>query len=427
MAVERADAQASIKDLYRPFLIQYQGLRLPVAGLPGADSNCDYRRLFPRDGLTKELLDPEPETLRNWVVFVGRNLGKKKDPVTGEIKGGGPHEVDPRTGDGYHLDWAPELSTKYNSHDVTALWFMGFEKYVKMYGDRELVAEFKQEIMDGVGWVEAHVKDRRFKIDPTLSGAKRFALHITYWKDSQIPDSNRLDPQFAYPATVPLVQAQNTRGLESAAFLLDEALGGKYQDQETAAASIKSKVLTKQMRLSLRQELFDHEKGTFFIAQDEAGAIRGASSDHLLMLFFTDPSKLTSEVRRSVLKATQVLESAAGFLGVDPEIGSKLKDQYHAIVWPWENCAINRGVVEHLRYVEGRPYRTRQEERLLYEEADLLIRAEGVSVLPRRYFNGTYPETLDPRSGVVEKKGCDPQLWTVAAEENYRRHYPKAI
>lgn len=394
----------ALKDVYRELQINYRGYEGVMA------APIVFPRIFLRDKYRVDQLDPNQESMRQAIKFGAARQGRKFDRLTGEIPGAFPHEVDLVTGIGVELPGIPGYNTLYNAHDIPADWLNNLKLYQLLYSDNNLAVELNGNLTRATDYIYLHTQNNEseFRIDPGLCHAKRFALNVTDWRDSVVP--GRKDGKFHYPAVITLLQAQNMSGLESAAYILD-TLPNIYQDSSTEEASWKAKAKAKLMREALIGKLYDYDQDTFLIAKDERGKITGVSSDSLHLLYYVRPDYLPQEQLRGLLKSSQVLETEAGYVGLDPSMAATMRNLYHAAnVWPFEQAFINAGARVHLEYALRKGFS---------EEAELLRRVIEVSSRVMEFIKDSDPEILDSRNG-FKGGGGNPQAWTVAAKEYFK-------
>jgi len=345
--------------------IKYKDFVLYKAGLP------NFPRNFARDGILSGILAGDPELLRDQLVFCSEIQGRKRNPYTGEEPGKIFHEYP-----GVELRG---LSTQFNTCDSTALYLLGFEFHESTTGDKRLAIRYKENIKRAVDYILSHLNGDVFIESPEFSGAERFALKVTYWKDSEIPD--RKDGEPDYPVIYPLVHIQNMRGLKSAARIL----GSKSLEKTSES-----------MRKAL-QTLYDEETGAFYIAIDKQGHIRGVSSDSLHALFYLEPGDISEEMVRKIVESSSKLETPLGYRTMSHEVAERTKNPYHTrTVWPFEQAVINIGAKKF-----G------------------LKQVEEVSSRIREWLD-TDPEIFILNGEDVKKGGCDPQLWTIAAKRYFQ-------
>jgi glycogen debranching enzyme len=309
--------------------------------------------------------------LRDQLSFCAAKQGQKKNPYDGEEPGKIFHEYP-----GVELRG---LSTQFNTCDATALFLMGYEAYETMTGDKSLIIRQRKSIERGVEYILSHLDKDLFIESPEFCDADSFALKVTYWKDSEIPERENGEP--VYPVVYTLAHIQNMRGLRSAA----RVLGSK--DLEKTA---------ERMRKGL-QKLYDHKTGVFYIAIDQEGPIRGVSSDSLHALFYLEPEDLSDEQLKKIVESSTELETPLGYMALSPRLTEKVKNPYHAkTVWPFEQAIIHNA---------ARKFG--------------LERVAKVSSQITRWLD-TDPEIFILDGKEVRKSGCDPQLWTIAAKKYFK-------
>ena len=345
---------------------KFSGYDLYQAGTPY------YARNFARDSIISAILMQNPEMLRQELSFCAERQGKKRDPYSGEEPGKIFHEYPPVR--------KRKLSTEYNACDTTALFLIGHEVYQRLTGDKNFTEIHKRNIIQGADYIKAHLKHYAFIEDPKPSGGNKFALKVTYWKDSEI--FGRKNGQAVYPVIYTLAHVQNMRALRSASFLLEE----KRLEQ-----------LASRMAQYLREHLFDEKKGALYLAIDQEGPISAVSSDELHALFYLDFEDIKPDCVEEIVKSSSVLETKAGYRTLSEECATFVNDKYHArTVWPFEQAIINIGArkfgLDHVAEVSSR----------ITQWLD------------------TDPEIFILESQGFKKAGCDPLLLSVAAKEYFR-------
>ena len=150
--------------------------------------------------------------------------------------------------------------------------------------------------------------------------------------------------------------------------------------------------------LDALEGLVDPSNGSYLLARDNRGDISAVSSDLLHMLFFLEPGDLASDQAATAERVSRVLETTHGYQALDPGVVPILKNQYHGDhVWPFEQAIIHSGARKF--GLEG---------------------AQEVSARVIQYLD-TNPEILIPQGRGFVKGGPDPQLWTIAAKNYFRR------
>ncbi len=348
-----------------------------------------YLQNFPRDSLEAGILLEDPKMLHDQLEFGALNQATKKDPKTGAEPGKYHHQMPGVIIRG--------LSTDYNSCDSNAWALLGYAEYFRLTRDRKFIKKHKYDIRKGVDeYVLSHLnKDFYFTEDPRFSGAQRFALRVTYWKDSVLPQ--REDGEPIYPVVYPLVHAQYMAALRKATLLVGPP--GLFDIANRMSKSLGG--------------LFNKDLGTFNIALDSSGSIQGISSDSLNMLFFLEPEDLNPHWIESIIRTSVVLETPAGYRGLSPKLSETIKDRYHADkVWPVEQATIHKGAVKFKAWAisQGK-----------IELVSLLEHVEEVSSRVTAHLDGSHAEILSINDGEVQTDGCDPHLFTFAAKEYFKR------
>ncbi|MDO8577244.1 MAG: hypothetical protein Q7R82_02790 [Candidatus Daviesbacteria bacterium] len=370
--------------------IQTEGLTLYKAGICG---ETGYPQNFSRDTLEAGMMADDPEMVGDQLTFSNLHQAKRPNPRNGAEPFKYHHQL---PGVVVHRG----LSTEYNASDVNALVLLGHAYYQRRTGDKSLTERFRSNLRGAIEkYIFSHINPwtHQFEEHPKLSGADDFGLDRTDWKDSKTP--GRVDGKVIYPVVYPNLQAIYMGGLRAGSFL--------FGTKEFANEALK-------MRKGL-QSLFNNKLGSFHIAVDKLGPIQGISSDGLNMFAYLDIEDLEPWQWEAVVKASTVLETVAGYQNIDPEIAKTMDDDYHARVWPKEVATILRGA-----------YRLQQraKEEGLPHLVDAFGHVMEVSLRIDKYLD-TNPETLKVHGNIVEKAGCDPQLWTVTAKQCFRRYvYP---
>jgi len=337
--------------------------------------------LFGRDLLITARLLGKTEFTRDVLLFIADTLGEKQDPTTGEEPGRGIHEFS-------HVEMRGSV-TRYNAIDVTPLFLVVAHEYLLATNDTEFVKGLAGPVALAIRFMEAHLVNGLLVEDPTYSGASGYALHATYWKDSQLPQ--RGDP--AYPVTYTLVQAQAV-----AAFRAASALVQVTPRIQASSRDLSSLALL--VRDALFQQLWDPVLDVPLIAKDQQGGIAGISSDMLHMLAYLEPGDIGKRHLLAIEQASQQLITPYGYrtyaygqMGYNPHA-------YHlGAIWPFEQAMIAIGAVRHgLDHV-----------RKIVNRVIDVLEAEG------------FPELVYWRDGspiesalAIPGQGCDLQLWTLA-------------
>lgn len=355
--------------------IKEKDLNLYAAGSP------HFLRNFSRDSLISGILMQNPEMIKDQLIFCAKKQGKKKDPITGEEPGKIFHEYP-----GVNIKGAGFLTT-YNACDTTALYLIAHKTYFDLTKDKSLSGMQIKNIKQATNYILAHVKNGFFIESPKFCDAKKFALRNTYWKDSEIINRENGTPK--YPVIYTLAHIQNLAGLRAAyGFLKDKKI------KESIENMIKN-----------LKRLYDKKLGMFYIAIDKLGPIKGISSDSLHALFYLSPKDLPKKLVKEIVKSSDILESSIGYKATNTS-GSKYGGfDYSLQVWPFEQAIIHAGAKK--------------------------FKLQSLMKISSKIFKylkklKSYPELLIISKNKIIKKGCDPQLWTIAAE-NYFLNKEKKI
>ncbi len=364
----------TVQEALDSLVIQLNHITLYSAGLPSYPAN------FTRDGILSAILMRDAKMLRDQLIYCSFLQGTKKDSKTGEEPGKIFHEMPPFLTEGY--------STDYNACDTTALFLIGHDEYLNMTGDDYFIKKQHHYLEKAVTYILHHLVNYLFVEDPKYADAKRYALKVTYWKDSHI--SNREHGIPAYPAVFTLAHVQNMKALRSAARLL----GAKDLEK-------KAEEMNKHLFI-----LFDDKRGVFHIGLDQKGFFPGVSSDNLHILYYLEPDQIKTEKVRKIVEATKSLETKRGYLTLSTHDISLQHDiahhyGYHTnTVWPFEQAFIHLGAKKF-----NLPHVMEVCERIIPYLHD-------------------FPELLHVDEFKVHKKGNAPQLWTIAAKKYFEASSP---
>lgn len=356
---------AAIQDALESLALHTNGITLYSAGLPTYPAN------FTRDGILSAILMADAKMLRDQLTFSAILQGRERNKYTGEEPGKIFHESPPVQ--------MQNLSTEFNACDTTALFLYGHEIYLNLTGDADFIKRQKNYLENAVEYILSHLVNNLFVEDPKYSGARRFALRVTYWKDSQI--ANRENGLPVYPAVFTLAHIQNMRALKSAALLLDSP-----------------DLLTRVHEMKKSLTIFYSEKlGVFHTGIDQRGFFPGISSDNLHLLYYLEPDEIAPHRLASIFERTQILETSFGYLTANT-LDESLKGDitkhtgYHTnTVWPFEQAFIHIGAKKFgLEHVAGVASRIRPHLE-------------------------TFPELFLQKADKFTSGGTHTQLWTIAA------------
>lgn len=363
-------------------ILHENGLVVYRAGLPGYPSN------FTRDSIHAALVSQDSVMLGDQLQYNIQTQANNKDPFSG-AEPGKLHHQSPGV-------LMRNRSTEYNASDVTAWGLMGFEEYFIRTGDADFIKQYEPNIRMAVDYILNHLNaDYLFEENPEFAGADRFALKVTYWKDSWFPQRKEGEPD--YPVIYTLADIQNMAGVRSAARLLHS------KDLLSVASSMAGSL----------DRLFDEDLGTFVMAVDQQGPVRVVSSDALTALFFLEPGDVSVERLSRMIQTSAILETPLGYRVLSEEAAKDMEDKYHAdTVWPLEQATINIGARKHRHWVM---------EQGFFKLAEELGYVMEVSSRVMNFLEGHNAEIFILRDGQAEKGGCDPHLMTLAAKSYFER------
>lgn len=302
-AAREAVAQALAK-------LQIGRAKVYRAAYPGYPGN------FTRDGILAALLGSDMDALSAQVDYTARHMGRKFNPFTGEEPGKAHHELPGVVYRG--------ASTAYNACDTSALYLLGVCALVKN-GRQRVLARHQRAIDSAVGYISSHVIDNLFTEFPP-AGAERYALRVTYWKDSVL-NSSRIEP--VYPIVYSVAHFVNASALLSLGEIkADGALITTARAMYEAAFS--------------KLWASDH----FVAAVDGDGRVIDApSTDSLFSLNYIPPALLPAGWARKVENYSDRLATDAGYRA---GLARQTIDGYHtSFVWVFEQAIIHMGAKLH--------------------------------------------------------------------------------
>ncbi len=341
-------------------------LKLYSAGYP------IFQRNFTRDSLISGIIMKDSKMIKSQLIFCEKHQGTKKDPSSGEEKGKIHHEFPGvRLGKG--------LLTTYNACDTTALFLIAHEKYLKLTKDRSLVESQKDSIKEATNYILRHLKKGFFIESPSFSNASDFALKVTYWKDSEI--NYREDGKISYPVIYTLVHVKNLMALRSAKKIL---------------RTKKFDISIRKMKKALKKLINENKK---ILIKDGKGENKKINSDILQMLFFLEKKDLKKNTIKSIMNVSKELETSYGYLTAKNNSHDEEKDYHVNTIWPFEQALINAGANKFN-----------------------LNKISKVSLRIYEYLNKAPELFLYTENSEIKEKGCNPQLWTIAAKEYFKKN-----
>lgn len=369
-------------------------------GLPIYPAGTSFPSFFSRDSFLAGQLFSDSTMLKGALVFASDHQGLKPDSFTGEEPGKIPHEVNVLNGEGVTLAHRPGYSTKYNGADTTALYLLAHAKYQELTNDGYLLDSKFPNIVRGINYIISHLNDRNlFAEDPKHAGADQYALKVTYWCDSDLP--NRQNGEPVYPIVYTLAHVQNSYGLEKSAELLNST--------DLRNESTKMRDAT--------NHLFDNQLGSFLVAEDGQGPISVISSDALHAFAYMRPEDISKAQAIRVIQASEKIETPIGYQVKDPILVKTMADLYHVLwVWPHDNAFINQGA-QNIRQAA-----------FLSDDKELLDFANHAIEVSKRVMaplalSDAELFALD-QEGKLQVAGSSSQLWTMASRAYFLRQYP---
>jgi len=353
-----------------------------------------FRAVFARDTLYSALILKDKEMLRGILEIACALQADRHDKKSGAEPGKIFHEYPPVKRKG--------RNTLYSASDTTGLFLIGFDEYCGVIFD-PLCNENWRSVVRALEYTLNHIKDGIFFEDPALSGARRFSLKVTYWKDSTIHDHKSGAP--VYPVSYSLLQALYLKALRSGLELLKifKTIPNLLSNSEIVDIEnleVRLRVLVQPVLNGLFTFVND-ETSTFSIGRDSELTYTGVSSDTLHLLWFLEPNDFADrpEFLPTLSRtAIDVLSTPYGFRGLDVSSALKKKTQYHGVsIWPFEQALIHQAAVK-FNLVEVKEVSTR-----------IYGFLESVS---------SFPELVECSKS--EPDACkagdeNTQLWTVAA------------
>jgi len=279
-----------------------------------------YPRNFSRDTINAGIIASSPELLASQLEISAKYQGQKDDPLTGERAGKIHHEFP-----GVPV-YNQEKYTTYNACDTTSLFLIALEGLSLM--DKTKATDFLDQRKKSVSLAVSHildcVDDSNLFWEQPPSNEKGYALKVTYWKDSILPNANgKTEP--TYPVSYSQVQFIAARALLSASRILnDSALATKADLMYKAGI----------------KEFIQPTK--FIVYRDSDNELQQSSSDELHSLAYIPKTYTDSLPLGSIQQRAKELATPFGYSCTPPDIARKLSDEYHGYkVWGYEQAMIH--------------------------------------------------------------------------------------
>ncbi|NJL96246.1 hypothetical protein HC864_00205 [Candidatus Gracilibacteria bacterium] len=354
-----------IEKLVNKLEIDNQAINILLAGFP------TYPRNFSRDSFCSLFLLEDTELLKNQIIYSSYLQGQKFDNYTGEEIGKVHHEYP-----GVELNGK---NTQYNACDTTALYLIAHLKYQELTEDCSLAQKYQKNIHLAVEYIIDHINDEGLFIEKQADCVQNcFAVSVTYWKDSVL--SKRAKDDHFFPVFYYLAHCMNLAAIRAASKILNTS---QYQD-------IENKMLE-----GLHYLFQTHSH--FPVAFDQQGLISMESSDFIHSLYYLQNGDLTSVELDWISDQAQKIATGFGYL-VNPKYLCNPKHSYHSCtLWPFEQAFI---------YIGAKKFQL-----------------NDIVNVAKRIYNKThtYPEIIYVDNQTFDEGGNNPQLWTFACFEYFKK------
>ncbi|MEO7397246.1 MAG: hypothetical protein ABIW84_01645, partial [Ilumatobacteraceae bacterium] len=275
------------------------------------------------------------------------------------------------------------MSTAYNACDTGGLWLNGVSVLAEI-GNTNVLDIYRDQIQEVTGYILRHItKDGLFVEDPAYSGADRYGVQVTYWKDSILNNKTRTTPD--YPVVYTQPHFLNAQALARIGKLTGDAalLAASDKMYEAGIATLWAG---------------DH----FVTAIDSQGVIDPPSSDSMLSLLHIPKTKLPVGYAARIEGYMEQLETESGYRTGLPV--ATRDDVYHT-KWVWQHeqpllhAAARGHNLKHAQEVAKRivPYMASDAEQ------------------------GIFAELRDPET--LEWEGNPIQYWAIAASQYFQNPY----
>ena len=201
MSILSAIGTAAEADPFTPFKLQLTpNITSYSAGFPS------YPSVFARDIITSGILSARPELLISGIEVGAYYQAQKSNTVNGAEEGKIAHEKP-----GASLP-SREGKTDYNACDTTALFLIATEGLSRLspHVFAQTINNIKPSLKKAVGYIVSHIDDDIF-IERPPTGSSGYALKVTMWKDSVLPQPGKEEP--IYPVIYPQAHFIAARGL----------------------------------------------------------------------------------------------------------------------------------------------------------------------------------------------------------------------
>jgi glycogen debranching enzyme len=281
-----------------------------------------YTSVFPRDQFYYAFLANDIPALKAGVAFSAEHQGTRSDAMTGEEFGKMPHEFP-------GVLMRERIST-YNACDTSALFLLAMARLANLE-QQSTFPDLRDHAEAAISYINSHIYDGLFHEDTKQSGADRFGLNVTYWKDSELNTENgAVEPKF--PVVYSLAHFQNAMAMLEAGQML-----GDEKTQKMGAFMISRGL----------QELWKDDH--FVVAKQADGLVADPpSSDSLHSLYFIPPGLIDGQKVQAIEDYSRKLETAGGYLPTVLNKGVEVEDDYHTrYVWTHEQAVIHEAARRH--------------------------------------------------------------------------------
>jgi hypothetical protein len=338
-----------------------------------------YPRNFSRDTIKAGIIASSAELLASQLEISARYQGEKHNPKTGEKPGRIHHEFP-----GVPMHNMESYST-YNACDTTSLFLIAAEglRHIDKPTSIDFMRRRKENLKRAVDHVLDCVDEDDLFWEKPPDHGKGYALKVTYWKDSILPNANgQIEP--VYPVIFSQAQFIAARGLLSASRILDDSFLADRSDRMYRAG------IQEFMRPS-----------GYIVYRDGKGELLQISSDELHALAYIPRTYKDLLPLDAIRRRAKELSTPFGFMCTPRDIAEQLSDKYHGnAVWIFEQAMIHYGATK---------FELKEEAQTAASVAKYI--GEG------QEFLGV---DLDEQGDMIPvPKGNDRQLWSKAASEYF--------
>lgn len=338
-----------------------------------------YPRNFTRDTITAGIIASSADLLATQLAISANSQGVNHDPQTGEMPGKIHHEFP-----GVTLSGGDKYTT-YNACDTTALFLIAAEGLLHL--DKTAYSKFLQQnakkLEQAVDYILGHVSTDNLFWEKLPEGSDNYALKVTYWKDSILPQSDgKIEP--VYPVVFPLAHFIAARGLLSASRILHNPGLGSTAD--------------KMFQTGIKEFI---APDSYTVYRDSQSELRQVSSDELHSLAYIPGGYANLLPIKAMQQRASSLSTPFGYMCTPLVVAEQLSDRYHGdTVWVFEQAMIHYGATKFS----------------LDREAGIAALIAAHIGEGQELFSVSHSEDGDK---FPVPSGNDRQLWSVAAAEYF--------